>query len=266
MSLEFDPQRYQRASPHQQEWGQRLIAELDLRGHERILDVGSGDGSLTRKLAAGVPRGSVLGLDASTQMVEAAQRLQEPNLRFVRKDILDADFREEFDVVFSSATLHWVKDHGRLLGVLYRAVKPGGVVRLSFAGAGNCSRLIATLQELMGEASYQMAFNGFVWPWYMPAVRLASDAPHKGSELSVGQERSDARVYSGARGWAARHTRLRQDQAAVQAAITERWSNGPVEGQVTHEQGFEAARLQIRRQHNLLRIHAGCRDGERSPS
>ena len=181
MSFEFDAQRYQQSSAHQQEWGQRLIAELDLQGHERILDVGSGDGLLTRKLAAGVPRGSVLGLDESAQMVEAAQRLQEPNLRFVRMDILDADFREEFDVVFSSATLHWVKDHRRLLGVLYRAVRPAGVVRLNFAGEGNCSRLVGVLQEAMGEPAYQAAFRGFVWPWYMPAVesyeRLVREVP-----------------------------------------------------------------------------------------
>ena len=65
MSFEFDAERYQQASAHQQEWGRRLIAELNLQGHERILDVGSGDGSLTRRLAAAVPRGSVLGLDAS---------------------------------------------------------------------------------------------------------------------------------------------------------------------------------------------------------
>ena len=170
MSFEFDAQYYQRASAHQQEWGRRLIAELGLQGHEHILDVGSGDGSLTRKLARSVPRGSVLGLDASAQMVEAAQKLQEPNLRFVRMDILDANFREEFDVVFSSATLHWVKDHRRLLGVLYGALKPGGVVRLSFAGEGNCSRLIATLDEVMAKPPYETAYSGFVWPWYMPAV------------------------------------------------------------------------------------------------
>src|SRR5262245_51153199 len=151
MSFEFDAQYYQRASAHQQEWGLRLIAELNLQGHERILDVGSGDGSLTRQLAAGVPRGSVLGLDASAQMVEAARTKEGPNLRFVRMDILDAEFREEFDVVFSSATLHWVKDHGRVLDVLYRAVRAGGVVRICFAGEGNCACLIAVLRELMLE-------------------------------------------------------------------------------------------------------------------
>jgi trans-aconitate 2-methyltransferase len=126
-------------------------------------------------------------LDASAQMVEAAQGLQEPNLRFVRMDVLDADFWEEFDVVFSSATLHWVKDHGLLLGVLYQAVMLGGVVRLSFAGEGNCSRLIAVLQELMEEPAYQSAFRGFVWPWYMPALesyeRLVREVPFSSARV-----------------------------------------------------------------------------------
>jgi trans-aconitate 2-methyltransferase len=187
MGFEFDALRYQRASTHQQEWGQRLIAELKLLGHERILDVGSGDGSLTHKLAAAVPRGSVVGLDASAQMVEAARVLEGPNLRFVRMGILDADFREEFDVAFSSATLHWVQDHGRLLGVLYRAVRPEGVVRLSFAGEGNCSRLIAVLKELMEETAYEPAFRGFVWPWYMPDVesyeRLVREVPFSSARV-----------------------------------------------------------------------------------
>lgn len=170
MSFEFDAERYQQASAHQQEWGRRLIAELNFQGHERILDVGSGAGSLTRRLAAAVPRGSVLGLDASAQMVDAARKLEGPNLEFVRMDILDADYREAFDVVFSSATVHWVKDHARLLGVLHKALRPGGVIRLSFAGEGNCSRLVAVFGELMAESEYREAFDGFAWPWFMPSV------------------------------------------------------------------------------------------------
>ena len=182
MGFEFDAQHYQRASAHQQEWGRRLIAELGLRGDERILDVGCGDGSLTRTLAAGLPRGSVVGIDASVQMIDAARRVQQPpSLRFLHLDVLDADFRDEFDVVFSNAALHWVHDHRRLLGVLHRAVRPGGAIRLNFAGDGNCSRLIAVLHELMAEPPYPPAFRGFTWPWTMPAVdryeRLVAEVP-----------------------------------------------------------------------------------------
>ena len=72
-------------------------------------------------------------------------------------------------------------DHRRLLGVLHRAVRPGGAIRLNFAGDGNCSRLIAVLRELMAEPPYAPAFRGFTWPWTMPAVdgyeRLVAEVP-----------------------------------------------------------------------------------------
>jgi len=40
MAHEFDGLKYEAASGHQKEWGERLIAELNLRGSERILDLG----------------------------------------------------------------------------------------------------------------------------------------------------------------------------------------------------------------------------------
>ena len=41
MTYDFDGKKYRLASAHQKEWGVRLIDELALRGHERILDLGS---------------------------------------------------------------------------------------------------------------------------------------------------------------------------------------------------------------------------------
>ncbi len=68
VSFEFDGQRYRQSSTHQKEWGMRPISELALRGDEAILDVGCGDAVLTARLARLVPRGRVLGIDASTGM------------------------------------------------------------------------------------------------------------------------------------------------------------------------------------------------------
>lgn len=193
MTFEFDAERYQRASAHQQEWGDRLIAELGLVGEERILDVGCGDGSLTRKLATNVSRGRVLGVDSSARMVEAARRYEDLNLHFSQMDILDAPFEGEFDVVFSNATLHWVKNHSRLLEILHRSLTPGGVIRLNFAGQGNCSHFIGVVQELMAGPTYQTAFSTFEWPWYMPTVeeydQLARKSPF--SEIRVWGEVAD---------------------------------------------------------------------------
>ena len=46
-SFEFNAEKYQKASAHQQEWGQKLISEFDFSGNEKILDLGCGDGNIT---------------------------------------------------------------------------------------------------------------------------------------------------------------------------------------------------------------------------
>ncbi len=168
MTQEFDGKKYEKASAHQLEWGTKLIAELGLRGSERVLDLGCGDGALTRQIAEIVPEGNVLGLDASQGMIDAALPKERSNLRFRRLDINNLDFENEFDVVFSNAALHWVKDHQRLLKNAHRALRIGGRLRFQFAGDGNCANLYAVIREAMDQDEFHTFFAGFDWPWHMP--------------------------------------------------------------------------------------------------
>lgn len=93
--FEFDGEKYAKTSRHQRSWGSRLIERLELQGGEAILDLGCGDGALTAQLADLVPNGTVVGLDASRGMIDAAvAQHQRDNLRFVCMDMLDLDFRE----------------------------------------------------------------------------------------------------------------------------------------------------------------------------
>jgi len=170
MTYEFDGRKYEKASTHQTEWGERLIAELSLRGDERVLDLGCGDGKLTACLAGLVPEGSVLGIDASSGMIEVAQKYQGENLSFLQLDINSLDFEDEFDVVFSNATVHWVKDHNCLLRNVWRSLRNNGVVRFNFAGAGNCSNLLAIVKTAMKKSNYVKYFFSFEWPWFMPTA------------------------------------------------------------------------------------------------
>lgn len=170
MAHEFDGKKYEKASAHQTEWGSRLISEFDLSGTEHILDLGCGDGVLSARLAELVPAGMVLGIDASQGMIDTALPKERRNLRFGRLDINELDFEGQFDLVFSNATLHWVKDHKHLLQNVYRALRPGGLVRFNFAGDGNCSTFFTVVREAMGLAEYSRWFRGFEWPWYMPSV------------------------------------------------------------------------------------------------
>jgi len=168
MSFNFDGDKYQKASKHQKEWGTEIIAELKLNGNEAILDLGCGDGVLTHHLAQLVPNGKVLGIDASIGMIETAKQKSGQNLSFALMDIITIDFTNEFDIIFSNAALHWVKDHKSLLARCKKALKLNGVIRWSFGGYGNCSNLNETLITAIEMPEYKKLFVGFEWPWYMP--------------------------------------------------------------------------------------------------
>ena len=170
MPHEFDGKKYEQASAHQKEWGTKLIAELELQGTERILDLGCGDGALSAHLADLVPNGEVIGVDASRGMIEAALSRVRKNLRFLLMDINELNFVEQFDVAFSNATLHWIKDHERLLRNVERALVRGGRLRFNFAGDGNCSHFFSVIREAMSAEGFAVHFAGFEWPWYMPYV------------------------------------------------------------------------------------------------
>jgi trans-aconitate 2-methyltransferase len=170
MTHEFDGKKYEKASAHQKEWGAKLITELDLFGTERVLDLGCGDGTLTARIADLVPDGEVVGIDASKGMIDAARPKERKNLRFVLMDIDRMDFIDEFDIVFSNAALHWVKNHRRLLLNVLKALRADGMLRFNFAGDGNCAQFFKVVREAMVHDNFKEYFSSFEWPWYMPTV------------------------------------------------------------------------------------------------
>ena len=170
MTHEFDGNKYEQASAHQREWGRNLITELNLRGTDRILDLGCGDGTLTAQIADLLPNGEAVGIDASKGMIDAARPKERKNLHFILMDIDHIDFMDEFDVVFSNAALHWVKNHRRLLLNVFRALRVNGKIRFNFAGDGNCTHFFKVIREAMALDLFKKHFSRFEWPWYMPAI------------------------------------------------------------------------------------------------
>jgi len=190
---DFDGEKYKVASKHQKEWGERLIDDLALKGDERVMDLGCGDGFLTKKISDLVPKGSVLGIDSSASMIATAKKLEASNLRFQQLDIYDLDFDEEFDVAFSNAALHWVKNHDRLLGRVYSALRPWGLVRFNFAGDGNSSNFFTVVREVVAMPRYMRFFDAMEWPWFMPSTSAyeALIKHHRFSEPNVWTENAD---------------------------------------------------------------------------
>lgn len=166
---QWDAREYRAISSNQKRWALELLAQLELKGAERVLDIGCGDGEITAAIAARVPRGSALGMDSSPDMVELAARQhpadRHPNLAFVVKDASDLDFAGEFDAVFSNACLHWVSDHQPVLSGIWKCLKPGGRMLLQMGGRGNAASVLTALEGVLSSPRWAGYFEGFSFPY-----------------------------------------------------------------------------------------------------
>ncbi len=153
IKTKWDAADYAANSAAQLAWARELIAKLQLRGGEHLLDVGCGDGKITAELARAVPHGSATGVDASPQMIRFAKKRfphsKIPNLDFRVMDARRIRFERQFDVLFSNATLHWVEDHQAFLRGASACLSPGGRLVVSCGGKGNAHDVFLALRPVI---------------------------------------------------------------------------------------------------------------------
>src|SRR5690606_32437839 len=70
----WDPAQYLRYADQRGRAFLDLIARVDARSPEYVVDLGCGPGNLTAVLAERWPNAEVIGVDASPEMIEAARR------------------------------------------------------------------------------------------------------------------------------------------------------------------------------------------------
>ncbi len=145
--------------------GADLLALLQPKPGERILDLGCGTGHLTSQIAtAGA---AVHGIDASPEMIAQA-RQGFPQLSFETADATSFRIAEPFDAVFSNAVLHWVKPPEDAVRSIAAALKPGGRFVAEFGGRGNVAKIVAAINTAVAAALKLDAVD--VNPWYYPSV------------------------------------------------------------------------------------------------
>ncbi|MGO9307450.1 MAG: class I SAM-dependent methyltransferase [Spirochaetia bacterium] len=168
-SVRWDAADYARNSAAQRQWARELIEKLALSGNESVLDLGCGDGKVTAEIAQRLPDGRAVGLDSSGEMIRLARTAFPPsshqNLRFEDGDARTLEFEREFDVVFSNATLHWVKDHRPVLAGVARSLRPGGRMLFQMGGRGNGSEIFQVAREMAAGEQWGRWFVGFDFPW-----------------------------------------------------------------------------------------------------
>ncbi len=129
---------------------------------ERILDLGCGDGFVTERIvAAGA---TVVGVDASAEMIEAARRR---GLDASVVSVYNLEFDREFDAVFTNSVLHWVLEPERAAARIFSALKPGGRFVGEFGGHGCCAGTMVAAAAVLKSRGIEFAR---VNPWYYPAA------------------------------------------------------------------------------------------------
>ncbi|MGH7897359.1 MAG: class I SAM-dependent methyltransferase, partial [Candidatus Binatia bacterium] len=139
----WDPERYARNARFVSDLGAPVVELLAPVAGERILDLGCGDGVLSKKLAdLGC---EIVGVDGSAGQVAAAQALG------IDARVVDGEklaFENEFDAVFSNAALHWMKRADDVIAGVWRALRPGGRFVAECGGAG----CVATIEHALDRA------------------------------------------------------------------------------------------------------------------
>jgi trans-aconitate 2-methyltransferase len=161
----WDGKIYDRISGPMQTLGLEVLARLELRGDELVLDAGCGSGRVTEALVQRLPRGRVIAVDASASMVTSAlERLgADADVRCV--DLLELELEERVDAVLSTATFHWISDHDALFRRLRGALRPGGRLLAQCGGEGNIDALRSRGRLVLSRQPYAEHFVGWQPPW-----------------------------------------------------------------------------------------------------
>lgn len=170
---EWDAAGYVRQSGLQAAMADEVLALLKLKGSERVLDIGCGDGRITAEIAARLPSGSVVGVDRSHDMIAFASShvVATPgpdfksNIRFQVADARSLPFREEFDLVVSFNALHWLPEQDEALRSIRSAMKPDGLAELRLVPKGERKSLEDVLEETRLSSRWSSYYRDFHDPY-----------------------------------------------------------------------------------------------------
>jgi len=156
---EWDAETYDAVSDPQFEWGMEVLERLELRGDEVALDAGCGSGRVTAELADRLPDGRVIAVDGSEAMVEKAKERLGEGADYLVSDLVELELAEPVDLVFSTATFHWIPDHDALFRRLRAALKPGGRLVAQCGGHGNVARHTVAIAAVAADPEYGQHLN-----------------------------------------------------------------------------------------------------------
>lgn len=164
MNITWNAEKYTDDFSFVHQYGSGAAELVDCERGSSILDLGCGNGALTKALSE---KGFVVaGLDASGELLEIARK-NYPELTFLQGDATEFTLENPVDAVFSNAVFHWIskEDQMAMLSCVQRALKPGGQFVFEFGGCGNNARIHQALAQAFAEYGYS-----YEMPFYFPGI------------------------------------------------------------------------------------------------
>lgn len=147
------------------DYGNHLIELLAPKPNEKILDLGCGTGDLTNTIYK--KKANVVGVDKSENMIKQAKD-KYSHINFLAKDATNLGYDNEFDAVFSNATLHWIKEPEQALKSIYKSLKQNGRFIAEFGGKGNIQTIT---DEIIAQfTAIELDDHTRRFPWYFPSI------------------------------------------------------------------------------------------------
>lgn len=157
---------YDRISEPMERVGLEVLERLELDGDETVLDAGCGSGRVTQALIERLPRGRVIAVDGSPEMVMAARRRLGDRAELLVQDLERLDLGElRVDAILSTATFHWIEDHANLFRRLHGVLVPGGRLVAQCGARGNTAELVAATRAVSERAPFAEHLAGWAGPW-----------------------------------------------------------------------------------------------------
>lgn len=167
---EWDAETYDAVSDPQFKWGMEVLERLRLRGDETAVDAGCGSGRVTEQLAKRLPDGEVIAVDGSEAMIAKARERLGEGASYLVSDLSELRLPRPVDLVFSTATFHWIVDHARLFARLRECLAPGGRLVAQCGGEGNVARHARAIAAVASRPEYAPHFEGMAAMWNFAAA------------------------------------------------------------------------------------------------
>jgi trans-aconitate 2-methyltransferase len=172
---DWDAETYDRVSDPQFSWGVEVLERLELNGDETVLDAGAGSGRVTALLADRLPEGRLIALDGSPAMIDKAREGLGDRAEYVVMDLAELELPQPVDVVFSTATFHWVTDHDNLFRRIHASLEPGGRLHAQCGGAGNVARHAQAIAQVAGRPEFAEHYEAMEMMWNFSSAEETSE-------------------------------------------------------------------------------------------